>query len=159
MVSKLIVVDISLRKYPHNEEHQSLINAMMSADLSAAATRGDVERQLEKSIPSHRLRQFVLKNVYWMERGKLGWRLNIKAINENLHAIFEGVNVSGEYDGPALFIRGGLSRYVSDEDLEVIRKKFPGAVVRTIANASHWVHADAPGEFYEIVSDFLFPRQ
>ena len=64
---------------------------------------------------------------------QLGWRLNIKAINESLHAIFEGVNVSGEYDGPALFIRGGLSQYVSDDDIVLIRKKFPGAVVKTIA--------------------------
>ena len=33
--------------------------------------------------------------------------------------------------------------------------KFPGAEVKTIANASHWVHADAPGEFYTVVRDFL----
>jgi esterase len=159
MVEKLIIVDISLRKYPHNAEHQALINAMLEADLTEARTRSDVERQLARTIEGAKLRQFILKNIYWRERGNLGWRLNIKAINENLHAIFEGVNVSGEYDGPALFIRGGLSGYVSDEDLETIRKKFPGAVVRTIAGATHWVHADAPGEFYRIVSDFLLPRQ
>jgi len=27
--------------------------------------------------------------------------------------------------------------------------------VKTIANASHWVHADAPGEFYSLVHEFL----
>jgi esterase len=159
MVDKLVVVDISLRKYPHNEEHQMLINAILDADLAESHTRGDVDKQLMRTISSQKLRQFVLKNLYWRERGKMGWRLNIKAINENLHAIFEGVTVSGEYAGPSLFIRGGLSEYISDEDIETIRKKFPGAVVRTIAQATHWVHADAPGEFYEIVSDFLFPRQ
>jgi esterase len=159
MVGKLIVIDISLRKYPHNEEHQALINAMLDTDLSEAGTRGDVDRQLMRTIESARLRQFVLKNIYWMERGKMGWRLNIKAINENLHAIFEGVNVPGEYIGPSLFIRGGRSMYVSDEDLIVIKKKFPGAVVKTIADATHWVHADAPGEFYRIVSEFLLLRQ
>jgi esterase len=118
-----------------------------------------VEKLLMRTIESRKLRQFVLKNLYWRERGKMGWRLNIKAINENLHAVFEGVTVSGEYGGPSLFIRGGLSGYISDEDLEMIRKKFPGAVVKTIAQATHWVHADAPGEFYEIVSGFLIPRQ
>lgn len=159
MVEKLVVVDISLRKYPHNEEHQKLINAMLEADLSEAHTRGDVEKMLMRTIESRKLRQFVLKNLYWRERGKMGWRLNIKAINENLHAVFEGVTVSGEYGGPSLFIRGGLSKYVSDEDIETIKKKFPGAVVKTIAQATHWVHADAPGEFYEIVSGFLIPRQ
>ena len=159
IVEKLIVVDISLRKYPHNEEHQMLINAMLDADLAEARTRGDVEKLLARTIESRKLRQFVLKNIYWRERGKMGWRLNIKAINENLHAVFEGVTVSGEYGGPSLFIRGGLSKYVSDEDIETIKKKFPGSVVMTIAQATHWVHADAPGEFYEIVRDFLIPRQ
>lgn len=159
MVEKLVVVDISLRKYPHNTEHQMLINAMLDADLAEAHTRGDVEKLLMRTIESRKLRQFVLKNLYWRERGKMGWRLNIRAINENLHAIFEGVTVSGEYNGPSLFIRGGLSKYVSDEDIETIKNKFPGAVVRTIAQATHWIHADAPGEFYEIVSDFLLPHQ
>ncbi len=159
MVAKLIVVDISLRKYPHNEEHQALINAMLETDLSQVKTRGEVERRLMMRIDSPRLRQFLLKNVYWMERGKLGWRLNIKAINENLHAVFEGVNVNGRYDGPSLFIRGGRSPYISDEDLIVINEKFPGAVVKTIGDATHWVHADAPGEFFRIVSDFLLLRQ
>lgn len=159
MVEKLIIVDISLRKYPHNEEHQQLINAMLNADLTVTRTRGDVEKQLMHTIESRKLRQFVLKNIYWRERGQMGWRLNIKAINENLHAIFEGVDVSGEYGGPSLFIRGGHSEYVSDADIETIKKKFPGAVVMTIAQATHWVHADAPGEFYGIVSDFLLPHQ
>ena len=159
MVDKLIVVDISLRKYPHNEEHQMLINAMLDADMTEARTRSDVDRQLMRTIESRKLRQFILKNVYWRERGTMGWRLNIKAINESLHAVFEGVTVSGMYSGPALFVRGGLSGYVSDEDLETIRNKFPGAVVKTIANATHWVHADAPGEFYETVREFLLTGQ
>jgi len=159
MVSRLIIVDISLRKYPHNAEHQALINAMLDADLSSAHSRSDVEKQLARTIESVALRQFVLKNIYWREKGKLGWRLNIKAINENLHAIFEGVTVSGEYAGPSLFIRGGRSKYVSDDDIAVIKTKFPGAVVKTIAHATHWVHADAPGEFYGIIRDFLLPPQ
>ncbi len=159
MVEKLIVVDISLRKYPHNAEHQALIDAMLAADLPGMRSRSDVDRQIAKTIESPALRQFILKNVYWREKGTLGWRLNIGAINRNLHAVFEGVAVTGEYDGPALFIRGGRSNYVSEEDLDVIRKKFPGAVVRTIAQAAHWVQADAPGEFMGIVEDFLFPRQ
>lgn len=159
LADRLIIVDISLRKYPHNAEHQMLINAMAETDLSAMASRSELEKSLAEKIPDNRLRQFVLKNAAWRERGKLAWRLNLPAINENLHAIFEGVNAEGKYPGPALFIRGGRSHYVSDDDLVVIRKKFPGAVVETIAEASHWVHADAPGAFMELVESFLFPRQ
>jgi pimeloyl-ACP methyl ester carboxylesterase len=44
---------------------------------------------------------------------------------------------------------------VKDEDLPELIKQFPGASVKTIATASHWVHADAPGEFYDLVHEFL----
>jgi pimeloyl-ACP methyl ester carboxylesterase len=54
-----------------------------------------------------------------------------------------------------LFIRGGLSDYILDTDVDDLKMKFPGAEVKTIATASHWVHADAPGEFYDLVMNFL----
>jgi pimeloyl-ACP methyl ester carboxylesterase len=54
-----------------------------------------------------------------------------------------------------LFIRGGLSGYILDSDINLLKSKFPGAEVKTIANASHWVHADAPGEFNNLVENFL----
>jgi len=155
MVGKLIVVDISLRKYPSGREHQQLIDAMLSIDFSIVKSRSEVDQQLIKRIPSAKLRQLLMKNIYWRNRGILDWRLNLTSINENLPAIFEGVETPGEYAGPSLFIRGGLSSYVSDSDLELIKKKFPGAEVVTFANASHWVHADAPGEFQAIVRKFL----
>ena len=155
IVKKLVVADISLRSYSGNREHQHLLNAMLRADLGAARSRSDVERQLAADVPDVRLRQFLMKNVYWRERDKLDWRPDLHAIDENLPSVFDGVVEAGTYGGPALFVRGGLSNYVTDEDIIPIRAKFPGAVVTTIANASHWVHADSPGEFLSIVSSFL----
>jgi pimeloyl-ACP methyl ester carboxylesterase len=155
VVKKLVVVDISLRKSPPNREHQQLLNAMMAVDFSAAKSRSDVEKQLQALVKSTKLRQFLLKNVYWRDRHSLDWRLNLQAINDNLLSIFEGVDVPGIYPGPTLFIRGGLSDYILDADVDVLITKFPGAEVKTIATASHWVHADAPGEFYELVMNFL----
>ena len=155
IVKKLVVVDISLRKSPPNREHQQLLNAMMAVDFSTTKSRSDVEKQLQTQIKSSKLRQFLLKNVYWRDRHSLDWRLNLQAINENLLSVFEGVNVSGIFPGPTLFIRGGLSDYILENDIGELKSKFPGAEVKTIANASHWVHADAPGEFYGLVKNFL----
>jgi esterase len=155
LVMKLVVADISLRKSPPNREHQQLLNTMMAVDFTAAASRSDVEKQLEPLIKSLKLRQFLLKNVYWRDRHSLDWRLNLKAINENLLSVFEGVDISGVYNGPVLFIRGGLSEYILDSDFPGLKMKFPGAEMKTIANASHWVHADAPGEFFGLVKNFL----
>jgi esterase len=155
LVKKLVIVDISLRKSPPNREHQLLLDAMIGVDFTAAKSRGDVERQLQAEIKSPKLRQFLMKNVYWRDRHSLDWRLNLQSINDNLLSVFEGVHGAGIYTGPTLFIRGGLSDYIVDADLPGLKMKFPGAEVRTIANASHWVHADAPGEFYNLVKTFL----
>jgi pimeloyl-ACP methyl ester carboxylesterase len=154
-IKKLIIVDISLRKAPVNAEHQELIDAMLGVDFTNVSARSDVGRQLESKVRSQRLRQFLMKNIYWRDDKTLDWRLNLYAINENLLNIFEGVDVQGRYTGPVLFIRGGLSDYIPDKDLEELKNKFPGALVKTIPGAGHWVHADAPGEFLKEVRAFL----
>jgi len=128
---------------------------MLAVDFSIAKSRSDIDRQLLRHVPGVKLRQFLLKNVYWRTRETLDWRLNLASINQNLPAIFEGVDQAGIYEGPALFIRGGLSSYISDQDMDLIQQKFPRALLATLANASHWVHADAPEEFQRIVSEFL----
>ena len=124
-IKKLIVVDIGLKKAPVNTEHQMLINAMLGVDFSRAKARSDVDRQLEVAVTSQRLRQFLLKNVYWRDSRTLDWRLNLQVINENLLNIFEGVDIPARYTGPALFIRGGRSGYLREEDLEELKKKIP----------------------------------
>jgi esterase len=155
LVKKIVVVDISLRKYRNLEDHQRLIDTMLSVDFSSVNRRSDVEQQLMKTIKSTRLRQFLLKNVYWRNKDTLDWRLNLDALNENMPLVYESTPDEKRYPGPALFIRGGLSDYILDDDLDEILKKFPRAELSTVPNATHWVHADAPEEFYKILIGFL----
>jgi pimeloyl-ACP methyl ester carboxylesterase len=54
-----------------------------------------------------------------------------------------------------LFIRGGQSDYVDDDDLPDIRTRFPAARLVTIDGAGHWLHADSPESFAEAVLDFM----
>jgi esterase len=55
---------------------------------------------------------------------------------------------------PALLIRGGLSNYVSNEDVDAMRLLMPKMREHTIPEATHWVHADNPIELLKIVSVF-----
>ncbi len=155
LVKKLVIVDISLRRYPPLEDQLHLMQVMQQLDLSKINRRSEAESKLKHLTPSLRLRQFLLKNLYWLERGKLAWRMNLQVINENIPALFGAGGAPGVYKGPTLFIKGEKSDYIKDGDLEVINEKFPGSRIRTIEGASHWVHADRPGEFYQVVSDFL----
>jgi esterase len=154
-VEKLIIVDTSLRTYVHVEYHQQLIDAMLSVDLDNTESRHEVEKALMKQVKEDRIRDFLLKNLYWIDKTKLGWRPNLKAISENLDAIYDGIFYSARYEKPALFIRGGNSNYVTDQDFQAIHQNFPYAVIRTVKDATHWVHADEPQIFFNLVNDFI----
>jgi len=155
LLDKLVVVDIALRKYSPNLEHQMLIDAMMEVDFSSARSRSDMDSQLEQNIHSLKLRQFLLKNIYWKDKETLGWRVNLPVLKESLPRMLKGITTDKKFLNPVLLVRGGLSDYVTDADLPAMVKQFPRTSVKTLANASHWVHADAPGEFYSLVHEFL----
>ena len=154
-VSALIVVDVSMRTYVTHAYHRDLIDAMKSVDFAAVKSRSDVERHLAERIESPRIRQFLMKNLFWKEKDILGWRINLDVIDLNLDSMYDGVFYSTVYNKPALFIRGGRSDYIIEEDIPDIKKNFPNMDLATINDGTHWVHADAPDEFYDHVSGFL----
>jgi pimeloyl-ACP methyl ester carboxylesterase len=154
-VEKLVVIDISPRKYPERLVHIRVITEMMRTDLGSFSSRAEVEKDLAARIHDPRIRMFILKNLYYKMPGKLAWRLNLDAINNSIDQLFDGVTSESQYTGPALFIQGGRSDYIVDEDIPLIKKFFPSALINTIPGASHWVHADAPEELCAILSGFL----
>jgi esterase len=154
-VNKLIVVDTSLRTYVRFQYHQGLIDAMLSVDFDQVRSRQEAEELISPRIDDERVMQFLLKNLYWKERNKLGWRPDLLAIYDNLENMYDGVFFSTRFEGPALFIRGGLSDYILDQDFPAIFTNFPRASIETIESGTHWVHADEPEEFFRIVSGFL----
>ena len=154
-VKKLVVIDISPRRYPERKIHTQVISQMMSIDLDSVTTRTEVEKILDSQISDSRVRMFIMKNLYYKIHGKLAWRLNLEAINQSMDLLFDGVSSDNTYPGPALFVRGGKSDYITDSDIPLIEKLFPSAIIKTIPGASHWVHADAPGELCYLLSSFL----
>ncbi len=154
-VEKLIIVDTSLRTYVRFRYHQDLIDAMLSVDFSNTRSREEVKMQLGEKITDKRAIQFLLKNLYWKEKHKLGWRPNLQAISYNLEDMYDGVFFSVKFDKPALFVRGGISEYVLDTDFPSIYANFPNAIIETIPNGTHWVHSDEPEMFFQLVQDFV----
>jgi pimeloyl-ACP methyl ester carboxylesterase len=154
-VRALIIVDTSMRTYTSHTHHRGLIDAMKSVDFSKISSRRDVGNILSAKIKSKRIVQFLMKNLFWKEKHLLGWRINLEAIDLNLDAMYDGVFYSTIFNKPALFVKGGESDYIIEEDIPVIKKSFNNMDLVTIANGTHWVHADAPEEFYGHVSNFL----
>lgn len=155
LVKKLAVIDISLRKYPERKIHTHIVSTMLSLPLDDFTSRQQVEKAIEERIEDQRIRMFILKNLYYKHHGKLAWRLNLDAINNSLDMLFEGVDVPGTFDKEVLFVRGGKSDYIPEEDEGLIKRSFPKAEIKTISGATHWVHADAPDELFGILAEFL----
>ena len=97
--------------------------------------------------------QFLLKNLYWLEKGQLAWRMNVSVLEREMEDILSALPVT-EVMTPTLFIRGELSNYILDEDISDIENVFPDSEIVTIEGSGHWVHAEAPDEFIEALLSF-----
>ncbi len=148
-VNKLIVVDMAMREYP--DEHTQLMDEMMAVDLSAMQSRGEVDKILSVKITNAMVRQFLLINLVKTDNG-LQWRINLPALKANYPALQKAI--SAQFNKPSLFIRGERSDYVRDADVEHIKLYFTQAQFASLPT-DHWVHAEQPHAFIEIVTRFL----
>jgi len=155
LLDQLVVIDISPGRYPACSMHSDIINAMLSINFQEVTSRNHVETLLQKAIPDNRVRQFILKNLYYRAPKELAWRPDLEAIKNNLDAIFDGIQADRQFNKPALFVKGGLSDYITSADEALIRRMFPLALIKTIPSATHWVHADAPTELCRLLSASL----
>lgn len=151
LIEKLMVIDIGIKEYPMH--HTEILKGLHSIDLNRISSRGEAESILSKSIDSNGVRQFLLKNLYWIEKGKLAWRMNIPVLEREMKNILSPMP-KHEILTPTLFIRGALSNYILDEDIEDLEEVFPDMSLVTINNAGHWVHAEAPAEFLDQILSF-----
>ena len=152
LVSELIVVDMGPRAYGRG--HDEVFRAMRSLPLSQNRSRAELDDRLRATIPEAGVRQFLLKNLRREPTG-YAWKLNLDVIERDYPRILEAVTAETPYGGPALFVRGGESGYVRDEDWPAIRQLFPAAELATVAGAGHWVHAERPEALYALVRGFL----
>lgn len=150
-IEKLIVADMGIKRYPPH--HQDILEGLRKVDLNIVRSRGEVESILEPYIPVVGTRQFLLKNLYWKEKGQLAWRMNIPVLEREMEQILAELP-EDEVLIQTLFIRGALSQYIPDEDIPEIEEQFPDSTFVTIPNAGHWVHAEAPEAFLNAVLEF-----
>ena len=153
MVDKLVVVDIG--PWQNKAGHVTIFEALTSLDLQYLESRKDADKQLKTLIPDDGVRQFLLKNLSRTKEGNYQWKMNLPAIQNNYSEIYAAVQSDETYEGPTLFIKGGQSDYIDANELSRIQQTFPQALLVTIPDAGHWVHAEAPKAFFEKVLTFL----
>ncbi len=152
-VEKLIIADIAPKYYaPH---HQDILSGLNAVDFSTKPTRSEVEEVIAEYVPDFGTRQFLMKNLYWVEPGQLGFRFNLNVFNKNIDVIGEALQSDAVFNNPALFLKGEKSNYIKDADAAEIQKHFPNSKIETISNAGHWLHAENPKDFFNATISFL----
>jgi esterase len=150
-IEKLIVVDMGVKKYPPH--HEDILEGLSKVDLEVVKTRGEVESILEPYVPVNGTRQFLMKNLYWKDKGQLAWRMNTPVLEREMDNILAALP-EDEVMIQTLFIKGALSNYIPDEDIPDLEDQFPDSTVISIEGSGHWVHAEAPEAFLNAVLEF-----
>lgn len=153
MVDRLVVVDIGPKAYEGG--HQTIFEALNHLDLTTLDNRKTADSELATRIEEFGVRQFLLKNLRREKAGGYQWKMNLDAIQKNYPAILSAIPLTDTFEAESLFIRGGLSKYIEDEDWPNILTYFPNAHLKTVEQSGHWVHAEAPEELLKMVLDFL----
>jgi esterase len=151
-LDKLIVVDIAPRAYDVRHDH--IVEGLKAVPIDTIQSRREANEALAQHISSEGVRQFLLKNLMRKPEGGFGWRINLPVIDQSLEMISGGLVNEGVFDKRTLFIRGSKSDYILDSDREMIKKFFPNSTLVTM-DTGHWVQAEKPEEFVQVVLSFL----
>jgi esterase len=151
--SKLIVADMAPREYKPG--HDDVFDAIFQVSLDTIQTRKEADDAMIPYLGDFGTRQFVMKSLERSADGHYRWKFNLRTLFQDYNDVIKAIHSSHAYSGPTLFIRGGLSLYVKDSDMDDIKALFPAAAIHTIDEAGHWLHADKPKAFYEVVLNFV----
>ena len=154
-IEKLIVVDIVPKPYPVH--HDQILEGLSAIPLLSIQSRNEAEAILAEYVDQADVRQFLLKNLSRNSEGKFKWKINLASIENHIEEIGAGMQYAGKFNKSTLFIMGAKSNYFKPGDDELINQLFPSAEIKTL-NTSHWVQAEDPKGFAEMVLSFLGQR-
>ena len=167
-VEKLVVIDIAPKDYFQIQEgsqyylHQHILQTLKEIPKNNFNNRKEIADFLNLKIDGANLVQFLLKNVYRdKETGNFECRINVNVLYDSLDEIIRGMNYRCLADRkpilnyPVLFIKGEKSNYITKEDEAFIKDIYPKALIESIPDAGHWLHAEQPQLFMTLLESFL----
>ena len=133
----------------------AILESLKSLDFKVIKSRNDADTQLSKLISDERVRQFLLKNLYWKDQETLGLKINLDILYKFKNKLSLTFNEDLSIKNPALLIHGENSDYVNESDYELMNSLFKNLEIIKVPSAAHWVHADNPKFFLEKTINFL----
>ena len=80
----------------------------------------------------------------------------MNSLKNAAEAIGAAISSEKTFPEPTLFLYGEHSNYIDPPaDKESILEAFPKAELKEIKSAGHWLHAEQPQTFFDILMDWL----
>ncbi|MCU1400276.1 MAG: putative hydrolase [Acidimicrobiales bacterium] len=106
------------------------------------------------------VRRGVRHNSYRQEDGSWRWRYDLfgprPEHTENWSDFTSLWDDVSRITAPTMLVRGGLSKYVYDEDEAQMRERIRGLRVEIVEGAGHAVQSDRPLELVRLIEEFVF---
>ncbi|MDF7666372.1 alpha/beta fold hydrolase [Orbaceae bacterium ESL0727] len=151
LIKQLVILDIAPVAY-HDDAARRDPNKQVFAALKPTVQLTDKKQiitHLHEAGLDDATSHFLLKSFKHDH-----WLPNLAVIIPQYEQIRDWQTIPPWY-GPALFIRGGNSHYISDDDYADIVSQFPYAQIITIDGAGHNVHAEKTQEVLTVITDWL----
>lgn len=157
-VRALIIEDIGPGSSTQGEGAERILREMQATPLSfnlwdeAAAFWKKLRPLIDEQGIQSRLQHTLVE-----KQGRIHWRHDQEGIAK-ARLTFPSIDLWPAVERlncPTLFIKGGLSDFLSAETLRQIREKKHHVQAVEIAGASHYVHDDQTEQFNQTVQDFL----
>ena len=120
-----------------------------------------LDKFLGKMFPKDLMRQIYYKGQFWKnDLGQWDWNYSTEAAwktqkygrEKDAHDLLTKVRC------PMLFMKGGDSRYVPNEEVEVIQKLMTNGEFAVVPNAEHAIFRDNPEGFLKVLVPFLIQQ-
>lgn len=153
-VDRLLVADIAPGEGGFAQSG-SLAHDLAALKIPEYLDRAKADALLSQVIKEKPVRELMLQNMVLGEHA--GWQIGLNEIVASMTAILGWPHIpEGEcWPGKTLFVAGGNSRYIQPDNYPEMKRLFPAYELKTIEGAGHWVHAEKPNEFLEILEKFL----
>ena len=124
--------------------HFDSFESMVQAAVRASPRRSPVS-----------VRRGVMHNSHQLPDGSWTWRYDVLsdlsvAEPDCLWADFAAMTM------PTMLVKGGASKFVSDEDLAAMTTRRPSLITKVVARSGHAVQSDEPATLSRIIEEFFF---
>ena len=152
-VEALVVADIAPVAYPPH--HDAIFAALDAVAAARCRSREEASELMARYIAEAGVIQFLLMSLQRGGDGSYAWRFNLEGIRRDYSALRDAPAAVAPYAGPVLFIKGGESDYIREENRHQILGLFPHATLKMMPGCGHWLHAERPSLFNSIARRFL----